>query len=394
MGTTLLDRVDGLSEVITSHVEAMERDRRLTDEVVAAIRARAQPVAHPGALGGDDRNLLEVLEAIERIASFDGSAGWCAAISSGSNLFSGYLARERRPRCAPIPTRATPGCSGPFGQVRPNGDGLTLSGRWPFCSNSLHSAWIGLGTFWYGDGDEPEPIPRYVLVPMDDVTIETTWDAPGLCATGSHHASVDGAAVTRERSITFVDPPWAEGPLWRLPLFCILGPGPRHHTARHGPRRARRGRRADRRQRRRHPRRLADDPVSLADFAEADAALRAARAGLMDAAGRAWDYAERGEKVPKAVQAEVMMSMNYGCQVAFDVTATAHRLGGGSAAYADSSLLRRLRDVQTARQHIMFGRSPARCWRRPSPARTPSPRPSSCSAASGCDRIDGPRVVR
>jgi alkylation response protein AidB-like acyl-CoA dehydrogenase len=49
--------------------------------------------------------------------------------------------------------------------------------------------------------------------------------------------------------------------------------------------------------------------------------------------------------------------MNYGCQVAFDVTATAHRLGGGSAAYADSSLLRRLRDVQTARQHIMFGRS-------------------------------------
>ena len=50
------------------------------------------------------------------------------------------------------------------------------------------------------------------------------------------------------------------------------------------------------------------------------------------------------------------MSMNYGCQVAFDVTATAHRLGGGSAAYADSSLLRRLRDVQTARQHIMFGR--------------------------------------
>jgi hypothetical protein len=55
------------------------------------------------------------------------------------------------------------------------------------------------------------------------------------------------------------------------------------------------------------------------------------------------------------VQAEVLMSMNYGCQVAVEVTSTCHRLGGGSAAYADSSLLRRLRDVQTARQHIMFG---------------------------------------
>ena len=81
-----------------------------------------------------------------------------------------------------------------------------------------------------------------------------------------------------------------------------------------------------------------------------------ARAGLFDSVNRAWDFAERGEKVPQPIQAQVMMSMNYGCQVAVDVTSTAHRLGGGSAAYADSSLLRRLRDVQTARQHVMFGR--------------------------------------
>ena len=52
-----------------------------------------------------------------------------------------------------------------------------------------------------------------------------------------------------------------------------------------------------------------------------------------------------------------MMAVNYGCQVAVDVASTCHRLGGGGAAYAGSSLLRRLRDVQTARQHIMFGQS-------------------------------------
>jgi hypothetical protein len=60
--------------------------------------------------------------------------------------------------------------------------------------------------------------------------------------------------------------------------------------------------------------------------------------------------------VSKVLQAQVMLAVGYGCQVAVDVTSTAHRLGGGSAAYAGSSLLRRLRDVQTARQHIMFGR--------------------------------------
>ena len=255
------------------------------------------------------------------------------------------------------PDQGNAGMFGPFGNVRANGDGLTLTGRWPFCSNSLHSAWIGLGAFWFGDADEAEPIPRLVLVPMDDVTVEPTWDAPGLCATGSHHASVDGAVVERERSVSFVDPPWAEGPLWRLPLFCLLAPGlgiaplgiargalDEIAAAIEGKVGGTRGS-------------LADDPVGLADFAEADTALRGARAGLLDACNRAWDCAERGERVPKVLQAQVMLAMNYGCQVAVDVTSMAHRLGGGRAAYADSSLLRRLRDVQTARQHIMFGQS-------------------------------------
>jgi alkylation response protein AidB-like acyl-CoA dehydrogenase len=357
MGTTLLDQVDGLADVIGSNIASMEQERRLADEVVAGIRATGLNRALvPVSLGGDDRHLIETLESIERIASFDGSTGWCAAISSGSNVFSGYIAPEVGATVWADPDQGNAGMFGPFGQVRANGQGLTLSGRWPFCSNSLHSSWIGVGTFWYGDSDEPEPIPRYVFVPMDDVTVESTWDAPGLCATGSHHASIDGAAVARERSMTFVDPSWAEGPLWRLPLFCILAPClgvtplgmargalDEVSTRIEGNVAGTRGA-------------LADDPVGLADFAEADAALRAARAGLVDAVSRAWDHAERGEKVPKVVQAHVMMSMNYGCQVAVDVTSTAHRLGGGSAAYADSSLLRRLRDVQTARQHIMFGR--------------------------------------
>jgi len=59
--------------------------------------------------------------------------------------------------------------------------------------------------------------------------------------------------------------------------------------------------------------------------------------------------------VSKELQAQVMLALNHGCEVAVDVTNTCHRLGGGRAAYADSTLLRRLRDVQTARQHIMFG---------------------------------------
>ena len=102
---------------------------------------------------------------------------------------------------------------------------------------------------------------------------------------------------------------------------------------------------------------LADDPISLADFAMADTALRAARAALTEAVARAWEAVGRGDPVTKPMQAQVMLALSHGCDVAVEVTSTAHRLGGGSAAYAKSTLLRRLRDVQTARQHIMFGHS-------------------------------------
>ena len=38
MGAALLEQVDGLADLIGSQVPKMEADRRLTDEVVAAIR--------------------------------------------------------------------------------------------------------------------------------------------------------------------------------------------------------------------------------------------------------------------------------------------------------------------------------------------------------------------
>ena len=356
MGTTLFERVDGLGELVESQVTTMEQDRRLTDEVVAAIRATGLNRAWvPAELGGDERHVVEVLEAIERIAAFDGSTGWCASIGAGSNLFAGFLPQAVAAEVWADPDQGNAGMFGPFGNVRANGDGLTLTGRWPFCSNSLHSAWIGLGAFWFGDAEEAEPIPRLVLVPMSDVTVEPTWDAPGLCATGSHHASVEGAVVERERSVSFVDPPWAEGPLWRLPLFCLLAPGLGDHAVGHRSRRARRGGQAHRRQRRCHARPARRRPRRPGRLRRGRHGPARRRAGLMDACARAWDCAERGERVPKVLQAQVMMAMNYGCQVAVDATSTAHRLGGGGAAYAGSSLLRRLRDVETARQHIMFG---------------------------------------
>ena len=55
------------------------------------------------------------------------------------------------------------------------------------------------------------------------------------------------------------------------------------------------------------------------------------------------------------MQAELCLALHYGCEVAVETTQTCHRLGGGRSAYAGDPLLRKLLDVQTARQHMIFG---------------------------------------
>jgi alkylation response protein AidB-like acyl-CoA dehydrogenase len=356
MGATLVDRIDGLADLIRSHATTMEQERRISEAVVTGIRATGFNRSFvPAALGGDDAPLLDVLDAIERISAIDGSTGWCACIGMASNVFSGYLVPEVAAQVWADPDRGNASAFGPFGQVRPDGDGFKMSGRWGFSSNCLHSDHIGLGSYWFTDGDSHEPIPRLVFVPMSEMTVETTWDAPGLCGTGSHHTSVQDIAVDRAHSLTFVDQSWADGPLWRLPLFCVLGPalgmtpvGMARGAVDEVQRLIADGTGSTRGA-------IADDPIALADYAMADTRLRAARAAITDSCARAWEVAERGERVSKAMQAQVMLAVSNGCEVAVDVTNTCHRLGGGSAAYAGSTLLRRLRDAQTARQHIMFG---------------------------------------
>jgi alkylation response protein AidB-like acyl-CoA dehydrogenase len=155
---------------------------------------------------------------------------------------------------------------------------------------------------------------------------------------------------------SFSDRPWPEGPLWRLPLFVVLAPplaavslGVARGALDEINRQA-----ISRRAQMRGS--LLDDLVGMAELAAADAQLRAARAGLLATADECWTQAEAGDPIDRALQARAFLAAQHCSDVAVEVCATAHRLGGGAAAYRTSPLLRALRDVETARQHMMFSR--------------------------------------
>jgi alkylation response protein AidB-like acyl-CoA dehydrogenase len=346
--------VDGILDLVHASADEIERSRRLPDTVVAALRSTGiNRLVIPAALGGMEAPITDVMDIMERIAAADGSAGWCAAIGAGSNAFSGYMPATGAATVFADPDQGNATMFAPVGRMVSDRGRATLSGRWPFTSNCLHSAWVGLGALLHG-ADGIDPVPRIVFVPVADLTIEDTWDVVGLRGTGSHHVAATDIAVDPDRSTRFSDRPWPNGALWRLPIYSALPPilvavtlGIARGAVDEVSRQAREGRTARRGQ-------LTDAPISMAELAVADTRLRAARAGLRDAVGEAHTRAERGEPISRQLQARICLAGIHACDTSVEVTSTAHLLGGGAAAYRGSRLLRALNDVQAARQHLLF----------------------------------------
>jgi indole-3-acetate monooxygenase len=348
------EAVDAVVGLVGKRADDTEREGRLPDEIVQALRDTGlNRMTLPAALGGLESPVLDTMDVCERIAAADGSTGWCATIGAGSNLFAGYISEAGARTVFADPDQGSATMFAPAGRIVRRGDDDLMTGRWPFTSNCLHSSWIGVGAMIERDG-EVDPVSRTVFVPAADVAIEDTWDALGLQGTGSHHVSTAELPVDLDRSCTFTDRPWPEGTLWRLPLYTVLFPmlasvplGVARGAVDEVGRQVREGRSARRGQ-------LGDDPVSLAELADVDTRLRAARAGLREAVEEAHALAERGDRIDRRLQARTFLACLLASDAAVEVTSVAHNLGGGAAAYTRSPLQRALRDVETARQHLLF----------------------------------------
>jgi alkylation response protein AidB-like acyl-CoA dehydrogenase len=304
-------------------------------------------------LGGLQAPVTEMVDAVAAVSAADGSAGWCAAIGAGSNVFAGYLPEDGAREVFADPDQGNATMFAPTGLVTADGRYGRLTGRWAFTSNCLHSTWAGLGTSVQQDG-VAEPKPRVLFVRVGDLTIEDTWDAPGLRGTGSHHVNADDIPIDLHHSCHFGDRAWPEGVLWRLPIYTVLIPvlasvplgiarGALDDVlaiACEG-RSARRGN-------------LHEDPIGMAELGIADTELRAIRAALHEALEEAHDTAARGDPVDRVLQARILLAAMHLCDVAVEATSTAHALAGAAAVYGGHRLLRALLDVQTGRQHLLF----------------------------------------
>lgn len=341
----------------------VEQARRLPPDLVETlVGAGAFRLWVPADYGGAEVGVDELLDAIEAFAYHDGSTGWCVMIANTTALSAARLAPEHARALYGDPAAITGGYAQPVGRaVAVDGGGIRVSGRWSWGSGSSHCTSIGGGVLVVDEAGEPAALADGSRAPfayfdLDDVTLLDTWHVAGLEGTASTDYEVHDAYVPEGRWVDWSRPTalHVDGAIYRLPFFgtlaagvaaVVLGLGQRaiDELVALGPK---------------HPmgssRTLAERPAVQGQVAEAEAAVRSARAFLREAMAAAEaELAAGAEEASGEARRLLRMAATTAAVRGAEAVDLCYHAGGGSAVYRTSPLQRVFRDVHVATQHGM-----------------------------------------
>lgn len=354
--------LDSLVAEVAARADEIESVRRLPADLARQLAdAGLFRLLLPAAYGGREVHPARMVEAIETVAQADGATGWCVMIGMTSAVTAAYMpAATAQAIYGANPQVITGGVFAPLGRAVPTDDGYRVDGRWQWASGCQNCDWLMGGCVIMDDG-QPRMLPnglpdsRMMFFPAADVTIHDTWEASGLCGTGSHDIAVADLLVPSDRSVSIItDRPVETGPLYAFPVFGLLAIGVAsvalgiaagairdlvELAARKRPQMSRRV--------------LAERTTVQTDVARATALLRSARAFLLEAIDAAWDAASAGGTVPLTQRADLRLAATNATRSAADAVDLMYEAAGGSAVFRRSPLQRRFRDVHVATQHMM-----------------------------------------
>ena len=351
----VLAAVEALTPTIAGRAAEVEAVRRVPPDLFDAVaRTGALRLLLPRSHHGIGADLPAALRVFEALARADASVAWTVMI--GGN---GWVDLAGLPSASFDALFAGPGDVVVAGVFRPSGSvtavdgGYRVTGRWSFATGCERADWL------YGNCVEGvvDGVPqlRIAVFRPDDVVIEDTWTATGLCGTGSHHFRVDDLVVPAHRTLVpMVDEPCLDEPVVRVPVPSMLAlaiaavalgvaqgalddvtalattttplfaPAP-----------------------------LATNPLFQHDLATAVTALRAARALVHETATSVWDAAVERAPFTLARRADARAAATWATAHAATVVDIAYRSAGAGAVYAESPLQRRFRDVHALAQHFL-----------------------------------------
>ncbi len=340
----VLEASRALEPLIRADADEAEAARRYPRRVIQAMaEAGVFRMLVPRVAGGDEMDPLTLLDVVEAVSRFDGSAGWVAMIGSGAGFIAGFLSAEIGREIFADPLGSLCGNLGaPTARAVVVPGGYRVTGRWPFVSGCEHSTWLS-GLAMVGD------TPRIMVFPRADGEIIDTWSVTGLRATGSHDVAVANLFVPEERAFWWTNGPKHDGPLYAVRFMLIT-----HAAHALGVARAAVDalvQLAEVKVPTRSSALLKDRPLVQAQVAQAEAMVQSARDFMWRTTAEAWSAVCAGRPVDGRQRAILRLAMTQAVQASAQAVDLMWAAGGGSPIYTSSPLERCFRDIHVATQH-------------------------------------------
>ena len=364
-----LETARRIGPLIAAYGEEAEQQGRLSQPVLdALLNTGLLTMLTPKSLGGLEVDPLTYASVVEEIAGQDSAAGWtlCNPI-----VFAFYVSKMPDSAAEEIfadgPNTVLAAGIYPPMQAVPTDGGFRISGQVPFVSNSHDANWL-VAHATVMDGEQPRlrengtPMMLRVILPMDRCRILDNWSVMGMRGTGSNDVSVDSVFVPQRRAIDFV-PGLAAGsyyqsPLYRFPPVGVVACGiPSVMLA--------------------IARKAIDEVIQLAQekkplqsakmlrersatqfkVAQAEAAVRSARAFLHSTIGEVWETVRAGGEALLEQKADLLLASTNAVSSAVAAVEMMQGIAGTSGIFTGSPLERHFRDVQVLKHHGVVSES-------------------------------------
>jgi indole-3-acetate monooxygenase len=345
--TSLTDQARALGDVIRAQADASERQRRLTDEIVGALKqSQLLRALVPRVYGGPEATPLEMMDAITETSRHDGATGWCVMIAATTSLTAHHLEPEWAQHIHGSPTSCSGGAAAPSGHAVVTAAGVEVSGHWTWGSGTDHCDWICGGTL------SESGAYQLAWFPTEQVEIIDNWDPIGLRATASNDYRVNGVTIQPGAYGGLPNGRSLDTALARAPVFTVLSAGVAAALV---------GialgavesfmELAETRIPVQSAKTTAQSSHTHREVARAATAVAAAQALLHDRVATMWDIVMYGDPVDVATRGGVRLAAAHVAESTRLVTATLQDMAGGDG-IGLGRLARAFRDVHTASAHI------------------------------------------
>ncbi len=365
---SMVSRAEALRPAIEAASHEIEEKRRIPPALLDQLHeARLFRLLLPRSSNGFETDPITFFHVIETIARGDASTAWCVSQAGGCAMSAAYLALPVANEIFGDDPRAVlawgPGPRVKAIECEEGGKvtGYKVTGVWSFASGGRHATWLGAhcpivkadGTPRLdGDGRQVE---RTMLVRTEDVAWTDIWDVVGLRGTASDQFALTDHFVRADHSITreYERECREPGPLYRMSALTCYEVG--FAGVALGIARAAlddfvdvarnkvpRGQKSP----------IRDNAVVQTNLAQAEVAVRSARAFLLQSVAEIWKEISAGAKLTLDHRMAIRMASTNAIHRAREAVDFAYNAAGATAIFESHPLARRFRDIHTVTQQL------------------------------------------